>query len=77
MQKRVVRVISYEGLASWVDYMLAQAERESATLFAKHGTRKELQRIELKDGERLQVQVTKERRQCQLANQRAPSCCVN
>lgn len=56
MQKRVVRVISYEGNAEWVDRLL-RVHLPRWTLFNKQGTVKELQRIELKEGEEMRVVV--------------------
>lgn len=57
MQKRVVRVVSYEGNPSWVDKTL---QRTTRTIFNKQGTIKELQCVELKEGERLRVVVERE-----------------
>lgn len=62
MQKRVVRLISYEGLPAWLDALLARSplNRRLRTLFDKQGTVSELQRVELRDGERMRIVVERE-----------------
>lgn len=59
--KRVVRVISVEGIDHWVDAVLRRSSlrRESAVIFERGGTVKELQRIELGDGERIEGPLVK------------------
>lgn len=53
MSKRVVRIISYEGNPDWVDQQLARSmlNNRLKTIFHKQGTIKEIQRVELKEGE--------------------------
>jgi len=52
--KRVILVIGYEGIDSWVDMMLRHAPQgRLKTLYAKAGTMRELARIELGEGEEL------------------------
>ena len=62
MQKRVVRVISYEGSAEWITRLLGVSalKRVGHTLLTRSGTVKELQRVELKEGERLRVVVERD-----------------
>jgi hypothetical protein len=57
-QKRVVRVLSYEGNEEWLDAVLARSPLRAhrlRTLFRKQGTIKELHCVEIKDGERLRL----------------------
>jgi hypothetical protein len=56
--KRVVRVISYEGIDSWIDEVLKKI-RTHRTIFHGSGTIKELQRVELKDDEQLRIVTEK------------------
>ena len=61
MQKRVVRVISIEGNPDWVDRVLEQDVPVGyPATFHRKGTIKELQRVELKDGERMRVVVERD-----------------
>jgi hypothetical protein len=56
-QRRVIRVISYEGIDSWVDDLLCRSPLNGGlrTRFHKSGTVKELQRVELGDGESIVI----------------------
>ena len=62
-QKRVVRVISYEGIDTWVDETIdrsALKRRPLLTFFDRRGTVRELECIELREGERLRIVVERE-----------------
>lgn len=61
MQKRVVRLVSYEGNAAWVDQVLARSPLNNRlrTLFRKQGTVRELQRIELQADDQLRIEAIK------------------
>jgi hypothetical protein len=53
-QKRVVLVVSIEGIDRWVDEQLWR-KFHNPMVFNKSGTMKELQRVELGDGESIVV----------------------
>lgn len=58
--KRVVRVIAYEGVDSWVDATLSRSPLRGhrlRTLFTKHMTVSELAFVELKPGERMELSL--------------------
>lgn len=62
MGRRVIRVISIEGNADWVERVLAKSrlrEGDVIYIYTKVGTVKELQRIELGDGEQLEAPLAK------------------
>jgi hypothetical protein len=53
--RRVIRIIGYEGLDSWVTKVLGQSplKKPLNTLFRKQGTVREIARIELDEDEEL------------------------
>lgn len=57
-QKRIVRLVAYEGIDSWVDEAMRRIG-EPRTIFNKAGTIKELQRVELGDGEQMVIKGAK------------------
>ena len=58
--KRVIRVLCYEGIDSWVEGTLERSktrEHRLKTLFTKKGTVSEIAFLELKDGERMHLEL--------------------
>lgn len=58
--KRVIRIVSYEGIDSWVDEQMARIG-EPRTIFNKRGTIKEIQRVELGETEKIEISRVSEK----------------
>lgn len=52
-QKRVIRILSYEGNEKWVDHVLSRNYIKPEGRLFHPGSIKELHSVELKDGETL------------------------